>query len=192
MALSLVTGPAIEPISIAEARQHLRVEALEDDELIAGLIAAARERAEAVTGRQLIEATYDLSFDEVTCDVIVFPRPPLRAIVSAAYLDSAGVSQTWTDYDSDKPAGPFAERGRLRPVYGSSWPVIGSGRLNAFTVRFTAGYGTKAVDVPRTIRQAMLLMLGAWYEQREDVVMDAVIAMPLGALALLTPYKVYA
>jgi len=194
VALSLVTPPAIEPITLAEAKRQCRAPAdVSEDGLFVGLIAAARERAEGITGRQLIEATWDEKLDDIDCDEIWLPRAPLISVTSVTYIDSAGATQTWasTEYQVDAPTGPFARRGRVLPLPTASWPLAQSGRVNAFAVRFKAGYGTAAASVPMAIRQAMLLMIGAWFVNREDMVTGGLVTVPLGALALLTPYKVY-
>lgn len=194
MALSLITAPAIEPISIEEARAQVRNPDGDEDSLLNAFIAAARHHAEAITGRQLIEATWEQQLDAICGDVLQLPRPPLRTIVSFKYLDDAGVTQTWSsaNYQVDAPSGPFAAQGRVGPLPTATWPISGWGRFNAVLIRFTAGYGTTAEDVPEAIRQAMRLMIGAWYENREDLVLgDAAQSIPLGAQALLTPYKVF-
>lgn len=194
MALNLIASPAIEPISVEEAQRQVLPMA-DDDDVLAAFIVAARHRAEAVTGRQLIEATWELQLDSFCEPVLRLPRPPLRTIVSVTYLDAAGAPQTWSsaNYQVDAPVGPFADLGRMAPVPSATWPLAGSGYLNAVKIRFTAGYGTEPEAVPGDIRQAMRLMIGAWYENREDfIVGESIQPVPLGALVLLTPYKVYA
>jgi uncharacterized phiE125 gp8 family phage protein len=196
MSLSLITAPALEPISVEEAKAQVRLTSgTDEDSLINALIAAARHHAEAVTGRQLLEATWEQQLDAICGDVLQLPRPPLRSIVSISYLDTSGVTQTWSaaNYQVHAPAGPFATHGRVAPIPSATWPLAGSGYLNAVRIQFKAGYGTTPDDVPQAIRQALLLMIGAWYEVREDFIIgDLVQRMPLGALALLTPFKVYA
>lgn len=193
MALSLVDAPEDEPITLEEAKLHLRLEIEDDDALVDGLIAAARERAEAVTGRQLLQATWELRLDRFPCEYeIRIPKPPLISVTSLKYVDTNGTLQTWdpVNYQVDAPAGPFAEPGRLQPVFGASWPSARTDTLNAVIVRFVAGYGDGGSSVPMAIRQAMKLMLSAWYERRDDLVLQGDVA-PLGALALLTPYKLF-
>lgn len=191
MGLSLVTGPPVEPLSLAAARMQLRDPPTDEDGLVADLIVAARERAEAVTGRTLVATTYDLSLECEPDYVLYLPKPPLRSITSVTYLDVAGVSQTWasSSYQVDAPAGAFAQRGRIMPAPFGIWPIVQAWRFNALTVRFVAGYGTTGESVPQAIRQAMLLMIAGWYEHREAFVSD--LTTPLGALALLTPYKTF-
>lgn len=195
MALSLIAAPAVEPITLFEAKRQCKAPSdSSEDGLIVGLITAARERVEAITGRQLIEATFEQRgqcFDECA---IVLPKPPLRSVTAITYVDANGVTQTWSsaNYQVDAPAGPYAERGRVAPIAGGAWPIVKYDTWNAAIVRFKAGYGTTPATVPMSIRQAMLLMIGAWYVNREDMVSGGLVSVPLGALALVTPYKVYA
>jgi len=201
MALSLVAAPAIDPISLFEAKRQCKAPSdTSEDGLIVGLITAARERAEAVTGRQLISARWDLRFDDAQVDMglwyaIQIPRPPLISVESVEYVDYTGATQTWasSNYQVDAPRGPFARFGRLLPLPTATWPLPQPGRVNALTVHFTAGYGTTAATVPASIRQAMLTMIAAWYNPaREDLVAGGLQSIPLGSLAMLTPYKVFA
>lgn len=200
MALSLVAAPSVEPVTLFEAKRQCKAPSdTSEDGLIVGLITAARERAEAVTGRQLISARWDLRFDDCQVDMglwyaIQIPRPPLISVESVEYVDYAGTTQIWasSNYQVDAPKGPFATFGRLLPLPTATWPLPQPGRVNALTVHFTSGYGTAGATVPMSIRQAMLLMIGAWYNQREDMVTGGMESLPLGAQALLTPYKVFA
>lgn len=191
MALSLVTAPAVEPISLVEAKHHLEVTVSDRDWLILDLIRGARHRAEGITGRQLITATFDEQLDDVPCwNVIALPRPPLIAVTYIKYVDTAFAVQTWdpTLYQVDAPQGPFARRGRIRPVPSATWPVARTDFMNTMTVRFTAGYGAAGHLVPADIRQAMLWMIADAFENRGDVA-GAVVGQR--SLALLTPYKVH-
>lgn len=196
MALTLVTKPTEEPVTLDEAKAHLRVESTAEDALIQALIAAAREYAESVTGRQLVTATWDLKLDAFPADgaAIELPKAPLRSITSVTYVDTAGATQTWASgkYVVDAPSGPEALPGRLAPAYGESYPATRD-TLNAVTIRFEAGYGT-AADVPQAIKQAMLLHIGHLYENRQSVVVGAgagaAIAVPQATDWLLAPYRV--
>ncbi len=70
MALTLFTPPTAEPVSLEEAKRHLRVDGNDEDVDILGLITAAREQAERHTRRQLLTATWDLKLDRFPADVI--------------------------------------------------------------------------------------------------------------------------
>jgi uncharacterized phiE125 gp8 family phage protein len=122
------------------------------------------------------------------------PKPPLISTVllpvAITYVDTAGASQTLatTQYRIDAPSGPTAGRGRIEAAYGVTWPSL-QGVLNNATVTFWAGYGVSGDTVPRPIRQAMLLLIGHWYRNRESVAFGVTASeIPQAVKSLLTPY----
>jgi len=186
MALTLASPPSVEPVSLAEAKAHCRVEHDEDDTLISALIPAAREHVEAVTKRVLITQEWTWKLDAFPCQFNM-PKPPLQSVESITYVDSAGNTQTLdaAEYRVDNDCEP----GRITEAYDASWPTT---RLvtNAVTVAFTAGYGQAGTDVPQPIRQAILLLIGHWYENRESVAVGVSVAeLPQAVEALLSPYR---
>jgi uncharacterized phiE125 gp8 family phage protein len=193
---TLITAPTVEPLTLAEARLHLRLDSddTEPNPLITALIVAARERAELETSRQLITATWSLVLPAFPCGVIELPRPPLVSVTGVTYVDLAGVTQTWSssEYQFIAPSGPYCGRGLLAPRYGYTYPDTQPDTLAAVTVTFTAGYGANASSVPQSIKQAMLLLISDWYQHPEQVVVgDNAVAIPLpvGAAALLRPFR---
>lgn len=189
MALTLVTAPAVEPIDLATAKAHLRVDITDDDSLITALITAARQHVEVITRRALITQTWDLSLDAwPEGNTILVPLPPLQSMASITYKDSAGTVYTMpaTNYIVDTAEEP----GRIVLAYGKLWPSVTLYPAGAITVRFTAGYGN-AVAVPQTIKHAILLLVAQWYENREATVGGAVQReIPFAVEALLWPYRV--
>lgn len=192
------TPPGGEPISLEEAKAHLRVTSASEDSLIASLISAARQHAEDFTRRQLMTATFVQRMDRFPSEFsgavrsscrnpIRVYRPPLQSVASITYIDTAGVTQTWAAerYKVD----PQDEPGRIVPAYGYSYPDTRD-EINAVTITFDAGYSS-ADDVPKPIRQALLLMVGELFERREEGhAAVAIHAVPLGVKALLGPYRV--
>lgn len=157
MSLFLVTAPSVEPISLNEAKLHLKVDTTADDSLIEGAIRTAREYAETFTHRAFVQQTWD---DKRDCppgqdEAIVVPFPPTQSITSITYLDTAGDSQTWSsaEYLTDLPAGPQAQKARITPAYGFSYPQTYP-VMNAFTVRFVAGYAGSAKTVSSITRSS--------------------------------------
>lgn len=205
MALSLVTAPATEPLSLAEAKAHLRVDQDDENDLIATLVIAAREYVETHTHRALITQTWDYQLDgfpamwstvdvdarQVHTGAIWFPKPPLLSVTSLTYVDTAGVTQTWDagNYTVDAPAGPKARMGRLVPAWSLYYPVART-VPNAVTVRFVAGYGGAAL-VPASLKAGMKLLIGNWWLNREagQIVRGSADILPFGVDALLWPYK---
>lgn len=188
MALSLVTPPAIEPVSLADAKGQLRLSLTDDDTLITALIVAAREYVETFTHRALITQTWDDKRDGFPCDTIWLPKPPLLMATPPVitYLDTNGATQTWSSslYTVDAPAGPKARMGAIVPNYGQSYPSTRD-VINAVTVRFVAGYGAAAADVPAGVKAAIKILVETW-------ITGGVGAPIPGAVdALLWPFKAF-
>lgn len=181
MSLVQATAPDAEPVSLAEAKKHCNIETAftDDDTLINALIASARESCESMTRRQLIQAGFVLRLSGFPgCDTIELPRPPLVSIESIQYVDGDGTLQTLsTDvYETDIYTTP----GRAILKYGQVWPVTREQR-NAVVISYTAGYGEAGSDVPALLRQGMLMRIGHWYENRENVAVVNLLPVPLGA-----------
>jgi uncharacterized phiE125 gp8 family phage protein len=163
----LVTPPAEEPVSLAEAKAHLRVDHDAEDTLISMLIGAAREYVEQGAARALMPQTWRLSLESLPggrCP-IELPLPPLRSVESITYQDDDGAEQTLDDalylVDTDD------EPGKVLPVYDGEWPD-GRCDVNAVKVTYIAGY-EDADHVPKRAKQAILLLVGHWFENREAV-----------------------
>jgi len=201
-----VTAPTIEPLTLSQVKRHCRVSIDDDDDLVTeDLIPAVRDRCELVTGRQLVEATWDLRLDSFPCDgTIDVPKPPLIAVVSVTYIDTAGATQTWAanQYQVDLPSGARSARGRIAPAYGVIWPSTRV-QLNAVTVRFRAGYvpttGIGTPDrtlVPALLRQALSRDAASLYAFREDLMADPrvtqVLPVPERAQQVYRSFKSYA
>jgi uncharacterized phiE125 gp8 family phage protein len=165
------TAPTDEPLTLVEAKEHLRVDDAADDDLIANQRKAARVYVETVLGRQLMLATWNLYLDSFPSGdtPIYVPLPPLLSVVSITYVDTDGVSQTEasTVYTVDTDREP----GRIYLAYDQSWSDTRSQR-KAVTVQFTAGYSSgnaaaQQLAVPQTIKAAILFVLADLYENRE-------------------------
>ena len=194
MALTLVTGPSLEPVTLAEAKLHCRVDTTDDDGLIADLIIAATQHCERFTHRRFLSQVLEDRRDCAPCAVWESPAAPVLSIDSVTYVDTDGATQTWSSalYRTDIPAGATAGPARLTPIFAGTWPQT-QDVINAFTVRFTSGYGTTAASVPYDIKAAIKLMIGHLYENREAVnVGNIVTPMPLAVESLLWPYKFFA
>lgn len=187
----ITTQPASEPISLEEAKAHLRVDVSDDDAYITGLIAAARQYCEGATSRAFIEQTITLELEAFPCRAIELPRPPLISVTSVKYLNADGDLVTLvanTDYKVI--ASSDTEPGRIIPAYGTSWPTPGRCEEDAVQIVYKAGWAD-ATDVPLTIRQAILLAVGHWYETREAVSEGPMAEVPLAVDSLLGMVKVH-
>jgi len=185
MAITLSTGPAIEPVTLAQAKAHLRFDSTDENDLITTLISVARRKIEQWEWRAHITQTWTLKLDAFPKeDVIYLPRPPLQSVSSVKYLDGDGVLQTVDsgDYDVDSTSEP----GRLKPAYGEVWPTPRT-QMGAVTICFVAGYGDAATDVPEQTRQAILLLVGHLFRNREAVSEMELREVPMTVAALLEP-----
>lgn len=185
-ALVLITAPTAEPVTLAEAKAHLRVDNSDSDTLITALIVAARERAETETRRALITQTWDLYRDAFPSWELIVPKPLLQTVTSITYTDSNGVTQTLaTDqYLVDSNSEP----GRITPAYGLVWPST-RWQTNAVKVRFVAGYADAAA-VPQSIKSWMLLAIGSMFENRESELTGSISKQLEFVCGLLDPYRV--
>lgn len=160
MALRLITAPAEEPISLADAKSHLGIIGTADDARVSLWITAARQHLELLLGRVFVTQTWELVLDAFPAREIDLEVTPVQSIESVKYDDVNGVEQTMDagDYVLDAVSYP----GWLMPI-ASAWPSTIEA-VNAVRIRFVAGYGAAAV-VPAPIRQAILLMIGAYRSQ---------------------------
>lgn len=192
MALRLVTPPAITPVELATAKLHLRVDINDDDEYIAACIDAAREHIETTElSSALISQTWELVSDSVPGSTIVFPRPPLQSVTSVTFTDVDG-NETVVD-DGDYLVDTDSWPGRLVLKADKAWPSVILPAIGGVVIRFVAGYGDAPADVPMPIRQALLLLTGDFYENRENSqampgLVD-VVQMPFAVRTLLASYR---
>lgn len=162
-----------------------------EDTLLNDLITAARQDCEKFQNRAYVTQTWELWQDDWPVkDSISLPVPPLQSVSSVKYYGTDDTEYTLStdDYFVDTKSEP----GRVVLAYGKSWPTTTLRPANGVCVTFVAGYGDAASDVPRNIRQAMLLLIGHYYEHREDVIVGTISsALPKGAEALLWPDRVF-
>lgn len=163
IALKLITAPAAEPVTLAEAKSQLRVDGTDDDTLITGLIKNAREYCEAFQNRAMVTQTWDLWLGAwPSGDHIEIPLPPLQSVTSVKYYgtDDTEYILAATEYDTDDKG----YKGRVALKYGKSWPTTTLRPSNAVVVRFVAGYGDAATAVPQKVKQAMMLDIKLNYD----------------------------
>lgn len=182
-----ITEPGEEPVSLDDARLHLRADPGDEDPLIRSLITAARQMCEGQLGRTLITTTWELVTDQFD-PALRLDWPRVQDVEFLAYMD-AGEQRTLDPLDYRLDNGNDASAAWLVPARGRSWPRIDPD-VNAVRVRYRAGYGDTAASVPQAIRQWILLHVAAMYEQREAVAPKDMRSLPFLA-GLLDPYRVW-
>lgn len=185
VALDIVTHPAVEPLTTAEAKTHLRVDGSTEDTLIAAYVTAARAFYEEATWRALVTQTWALRLEAWPLgDCLPLPRPPLQSVTSIVYTDSDGTTTTMSSGDYTVYA---QDPGRVWLGYGKSWPSATLRPGPSIVVTFVAGYGV-AASVMEIDKQAIRLLLGHFYENREEVVAIPGISLaqlPLAAQSII-------
>lgn len=176
----LITAPAAEPVTVADAKLHLRVDHNDDDAVITAQIAVARDHVERETGTQLITQTVEASADD-WANLANLPFAPVQS-VTITYVDTAGDSQTLSTNVYE--ARLFGLDSSIVLKSGQAWPSVQAGSL--ITVRAVAGYGDAGSNVPQALVHALKLILGDLYEHRGD---GAGSAIPPSARALLQNYR---
>ncbi|MBF8728856.1 hypothetical protein IRZ59_00195 [Pseudomonas guariconensis] len=186
MGLQLLAGPSGQPVSVEVAKKHLRIapgDTGQDDE-VARIVRAATARAEKITQRALVTQRWRLYLDAFPRGAIPIPRPPLKSVEVISYTDTLG-----TDRDLDEASylvNPFEMLGQVTPAQGYCWPATAKQAM-AVRVDFTAGYDA----VPEDIVAAILLLIGHFDQNREEVVTGTIATrLPAGVEALLSPYEV--
>lgn len=195
--LKLVTPPAVEPVSVADAQEYLRVDPDLDAALIGALITTARRTVESYTGLSLINTVWEYSLDaaQLRGTSLALPRAPLASVASITYYNADGTSGTFSA--SSYYADAFAIPGRIVLYTGSTWPTALRERASLI-VRFTAGYGSAASSVPADLCTAIKMLCGLAYEERlgnpaptkyESMASGG--KLPPNVAAMIEPYKVY-
>jgi uncharacterized phiE125 gp8 family phage protein len=175
----LIEGPAVEPLLLAEAKAHLRLESEAEDALVGALIAAARVGVESDIRQALIAQRWRAVFEDWPADGVRLPVAPAISVEEVRAIDAEGAASVvdpqgyafdaldWTVELDDRPEGAVA-----------------------YEIDFTAGYGSSGVDVPQPLRLAMRLLVTHWFENRSAAMLgDGTSATPFGYRALVAPFR---
>jgi uncharacterized phiE125 gp8 family phage protein len=188
MALKLVTAPTELPVTLTEAKAHLRVDHGDEDALIELYLNAAVSHLDSysgILGRCMVSQTWALSYDTFPDGAMQIPLGNLISVTSVEYADpDSGVMTTWSSVNYDVDTQDI--NGWIKPV--DDWPTHME-TMNAVKVTFVAGYGA-ASAVPAALKSAILLLVGHWYTNREAVMVgESVAELPLAVSALVAPFR---
>jgi uncharacterized phiE125 gp8 family phage protein len=164
----VITPPAVEPVSLAECKVDLRVDQDADNDLIASLIAGARQDAEELSRRALVNRTLELSLTAWPCDNLIrLPFPPLVSVTAITYLSDANVSAVMPS--TDYYAVTDVEPGLITLAKDKTWPTATLRSLLPIRVRYVAGYGATAVSVPERYKALIRSLVAIRYEYRDEM-----------------------
>ncbi len=182
----LISQPASEPVTLAEAKDHLRIEHELDNAFITLVVKAAREHAEKHCWRGFVTQTWELVAERFPeKDFICLPKGTLASVTSVKYLDTDGAEQTLatSEYLVDTTSAPP----RIRLAYGKSWPATRD-QYNAVVVRYVVGSTVDAVPAP--VKAAILLLAAQMYEFRTPEVLGTIVSkVGFTFDALLSSYR---
>ncbi len=184
----LLSAPALEPVTLAQTKEFLRIDEAHEDDFINSLIAAARIHVESITARALISQSWRVVRDCWPSDRIVnLPVAPLLSLSAiTTYDDDGNVTAL--------PLAQFLPETNITPARiflpkSISGQVIMRERA-AIEIDYVAGFGASPNDVPNTLKQAIFTLIAYWFEHRDAVIIAGSGAIvPAGFDALISPYK---
>lgn len=148
------------------------------------LIKAAREYCQNFQNRAYVNQTWELWLDQFPdIDYIELPLPPLSSVTSVKYYGTDNTEYTLSadDYSVDVKSEP----GKVYLRHSKSWPTTVLRPYQGVCVTYVAGYGATAAYTPQAVKQAMLLLIGHWYNNREAAQMKADPEIEFAVSALL-------
>ncbi len=186
MAATLLTGPAVEPVSLAEAKAHMRIDHTAEDDTITEMITAARQALEDASDLALITQSWRVSLDNWPDTVVELPRRPAQSVTEVRVTNLNGIDVVLDAGTYElKSIGDLA---RLVKHPSGIWPA--PGRFGGgIEIDYMAGYGNAASNVPKSLRQALLMVIAHVYENRELLSRGGDQPLPSGVDALLAPYR---
>lgn len=190
MALQFRSGPAIEPVSLNDTKSFLRIDAADDDILVASLITAARIYIETTIGKILITEQWSYFKDcWPQSGILHLPLSPLKSVDEIRLhqenetFEIISTEDYATDLVSNQPRIKFLKQTNHQTKTSA---------FNQIEVRFTAGFGDTEEAVPNDLRQALLMLVSHWYEQREPIGLGGTFnEIPTTVSALIANYKSY-
>jgi uncharacterized phiE125 gp8 family phage protein len=187
MASTLLVPPAAEPLSLAEAKDFLRVEIADDDSLISALIAAGRIHVERQSGLALMTQSWRLVLDCWPANGRIAVRPaPLKALTAVRVFDFDGEARA-VDLQA------FVTDTSTSTLAFVPWGLPMPTRIAAgIELDVTTGFGDAPSEVPEPLRQAVRLFVAHWYENRGSIAGSQAAPLPPDAAALIAPYRMVA
>lgn len=179
--IEVVEQPEAEPVTVAEMREHCRIDHNDDNTYLASLITAARQHVEAATGKIIGEQTLRQKHDCFPCGAIQIQRSPVSE-VEVSYTDGSGDSQTMDEDDIQTQLDGSIPL--VAPAPGTNWPSTQRDRIGAVTITITGGYET----CPDMLKHAIKMLAAHWYANREAVADKSMSEIPFTVEALIATH----
>lgn len=183
-----VSAPASLPVSLAEAKEQLRVDTSADDDFIQRLVEAATEQldGDGELGRAMINQSW-AEWSGPSPEAVKLTMGPFQSLTSVEYYDTDGALQTATlsNFETRKD-GDFVT---CRPKTGFAWPAT-QDRDDAIKITYVAGFGATSADVPQPLRHAVLMLVTHFEQNRSAIADRAMFEMPMAVERLVGRYRV--
>ena len=190
-ALVIVTAAPTGPVTLAEAKSHLRVDLSADDTLISALLSAVTDEVEDLTARKLVTQTWKWFFDAFPeGDTLLFPVVPVSSVTHVKTYDQESPATETTFASTSYIVDTTSEPARLVLRSASSWPTDTLREVNGVEVQLVSGYGA-AATVPERLKLAIKIWVAHLYENREALAPVSLQEIPLSVMALLAEYTAW-
>jgi uncharacterized phiE125 gp8 family phage protein len=186
MSLMMTSPPAVEPVTVADAKAHLRIDGSAEDVLIGSLILTSRLHIEAALDLALITQAWTLTLDRWPPSHVDFPLSPLQSVAAVRVKNASSIA-------SIVPAESYLVDVASRPgrlVWNNASPPIPGLAASGIEIDFTAGFGEAPDSVPAPLKHAILMLTAHWYEHRDpgDIGSDAA-HIPAAVSDLIQPFR---
>lgn len=187
MSLVMTIPPAVEPVSVADAKAHMRIDGDGEDVLIASLLLTSRLHIEVALSLALITQSWTMTLDRWPAGRDVeLPLTPLRSVDEVRAKNAAGVAIA-------VPAEGYLVDLASRPsrlVWNNMAPPVPRVRTNGIEIDMTAGFGSTGDSVPAPLKHAILMLTAHWYEHRDPGEIGSADArIPDAVSALINPFR---
>ncbi len=192
MGLIVTSAAQEQPITLDEAKNFMRVDHNDQNELIATLIKAATEEFETYTRRALVQRTYEYKIDRFPKgkDPIRLPMPPLASVTKIDYVDTSGNVVTWSAAEYRVETGTQKIPARITPAWGYTYPNI-QAVTEAVLIEYVAGYGDREA-VPEIAKLAVKYLCQEFFDNPETVIVGtSAMMLPGGLRRLLNSLMVF-
>lgn len=163
--IDITTGPAVEPVTVQEVKDHCHISHNVEDSLLSTWIKSAREKAEEYHKKYYLTQNVKISFDGFPCLPYVLPVFPVQSVESIKYVTCEGVEVTMllTDFIISFSG----KKCRIAHGHNKLWPIVTLRSIDSFAINTTVGYGSTAAAVPAKVKDAIMLYC-AWRSDNRE------------------------
>ena len=174
-----IVDPVVDPVSLAEAKRHCRIDTDYDDDYVASLVRLATNYVEDVLEISLVSQRWQASYDLFPIWAIILPRMPMAAgEITVTYRIGDGTTRTLSSATGDFQVDYNVLPGRIYPNWATSWPAT-RGDENSVVVSYSTGYGTSGRSGPPQAKMLICHLVAHLYDQRQPTIPGSVASVPL-------------